>query len=54
VLFRFVTAVSLEAALASGWLSGSYTTFIPLGALYWVALGIAMALFDRYQKRMSA
>jgi len=54
VLLCFVTAISLAIALTAGSLFGSYTTFIPLGVLYWLALGIAIAFFGRNQKRILA
>lgn len=54
VLVCFVTLVSLLGALSSGRLFGSYTTFIPFGVVYWLALGIAMALLARHRKRIQS
>jgi hypothetical protein len=42
------TAVSLIVAVSSGWIFGSYTTFIPLGIVYWIALAIATYLLRRH------
>ena len=36
LMFAMFTAVSLVVAVTSGWIFGSYTTFIPLGVVYWI------------------
>jgi hypothetical protein len=46
------TAVSLIVAVSSGWIFGSYTTFIPLGIVYWIALAIATYLLGRRWARV--
>jgi hypothetical protein len=53
LIFGVFTAVSLIVALSSGWILGSYTTFIPLGILYWIALAIATYLFGRRWARVA-
>jgi hypothetical protein len=45
-IYGVFTAVSLIVAVSSGWIFGSYTTFIPLGIVYWIALAIATYLWD--------
>jgi hypothetical protein len=45
-IFGVFTAVSLIVAVSSGWIFGSYTTFIPFGIVYWIALAIATYLLD--------
>jgi hypothetical protein len=51
VVFCAITAVSLLVAVGSGWLFGSYTSFLTLGVGCWLALGMAMLIFGIYQKR---
>ena len=51
-LLCIVTTVSFLGALSSGWLFGSYTTFILFGVGYWIILGIGMLVFSGYRKRI--
>jgi hypothetical protein len=51
-IFGVFTAVSLIVASTSGWIFGSYATFIPLGIVYWVALAIATYLLGRRLARI--
>lgn len=53
IIFFAFTAVSLIVAASSGWIFGSYTTFIPLGIVYWIALVIATYLFGRRWARVA-
>ena len=53
LIFGVFTAVSLIVAVSSGWIFGFYTTFIPLGILYWIALAIATYLLGRRWARVA-
>jgi len=54
LIFGVFTAVSLIGAVSPGWIFGSYTTFIPLGIVYWIALAIATYLLGRRWARVAA
>jgi hypothetical protein len=53
LIFGAFTAVSLILAVSSGWIFGSYTTFIPLGIVYWIALATATYLLGRRWARVA-
>jgi hypothetical protein len=53
LIFGVFTAVSLIVAVSSGWIFGFYTTFIPLGIVYWIALAIATFLLGRRWARVA-
>jgi hypothetical protein len=53
LIFGVFTAVSLIVAVSSGWIFRSYTTFIPLGIVYWTALAIATYLLGRRWARVA-
>ena len=53
LIFAVFTAVSLIVAVSSGWIFGSYTMFIPVGILYWIALAIPMYLLGRRWARVA-
>ena len=54
LIFGVFTGVSLIVAVSSGWIFGSYTTFILLGIVYWIALAIATCLLGRRRTAVAA